>query len=132
STTTRGRGRDRKHPSPPRQLESAGRPKRSLGAGPGHWLGLSSNSTAFSAATGPHLCRHGCAGGTPTSKVDIDHNLAYLKETRLVPNYDVSMKIPEAIIANQYASWNTKPKDLYPTLLISSDRLHIAKAAEAL
>jgi hypothetical protein len=52
-------------------------------------------------------------GGEPSNKVNIDHNLAYLKETRFFPNYDVSLKVPEATIAGQYGGWQKASPDLY-------------------
>ncbi|HEY3908444.1 MAG TPA: hypothetical protein VGM07_00975 [Stellaceae bacterium] len=44
-------------------------------------------------------------GGTPPPEVNIDNNLAYLESTRFVPNYDPSITLSPATIANDYAAW---------------------------
>jgi len=44
----------------------------------------------------------------PEKKINIDHNLAYLKETRFFPNYDTSFTVPEDTINSVYTSWLTK------------------------
>jgi hypothetical protein len=51
--------------------------------------------------------------GTPPSSIAIDHNLAYLAQTKLVPNYDVSKVVSEATLAYAYAQWTTAGKDLF-------------------
>jgi len=53
-------------------------------------------------------------GGEP-SEISIDHNLAYLRETRLVPYYDVERVISEYGIQDAYDSWTSRGHDLYDT-----------------
>ena len=52
-------------------------------------------------------------GGQPQQKINVDHNLAYLKETKFFPNYNTALSVPESTIAADYTYWQTKPKDLY-------------------
>jgi hypothetical protein len=49
----------------------------------------------------------------PTDQVDIDYNLPYLAESLVIPNYDPSKKVPEAVVKDEYAQWTAAPKDLY-------------------
>ncbi|MDC1205332.1 hypothetical protein N8083_00595 [Candidatus Pacebacteria bacterium] len=51
-------------------------------------------------------------GGAPEEKIDIDHNLVYLSETRFIPNYDSSLAISESVIASDYSKWLTKDTDI--------------------
>lgn len=51
-------------------------------------------------------------GGSP-SNIAINHNLAYLAKTRLIPNYDVSKIVSESTIASEYTAWNNSAKDLF-------------------
>jgi hypothetical protein len=55
-------------------------------------------------------------GGAPPA-VEIDHNLAYLKQTKFFPNYDTGRAVSEAAIATAYGDpvwgWAAVPKDLY-------------------
>ncbi|HEY3912275.1 MAG TPA: hypothetical protein VGM07_20675 [Stellaceae bacterium] len=44
-------------------------------------------------------------GGTPPPEVNIDNNLAYLESTRVIPNYDPSIRLSPATIAGDYAAW---------------------------
>jgi hypothetical protein len=44
-------------------------------------------------------------GGEPEKKVNLNHNLAYLAETKFIPNYDASLNVPDAVIAATYAGW---------------------------
>ena len=48
-------------------------------------------------------------GGTPESKVNINHNIGYLADTRYLPNFDRSLKIPESVLADAYVSWQSIP-----------------------
>ncbi len=66
------------------------------------------------------IWRH-CAGtrwtrtrwiGTPPIELNLDHNLAYLAETRALPNYDASIPISESTLANAYSSWNAARKQI--------------------
>ena len=50
---------------------------------------------------------------TPEQKVSINHNLAYLKETRFFSNYDVSLEIPEQQLTNTYQGFLEADIDLY-------------------
>ncbi len=51
--------------------------------------------------------------GTPQKMVDINYNLAYLRETRFFPNYDTNLTIDPAAITSTYTSWTSRAKDLY-------------------
>ncbi|TDF39309.1 LamG domain-containing protein [Alteromonadaceae bacterium M269] len=46
-------------------------------------------------------------------KVSIDHNLAYLKETRFFANYDTSLTIPELQLDNWYQTFLSRDNELY-------------------
>jgi hypothetical protein len=52
-------------------------------------------------------------GGMPPPEVDIDHNLGYLAATRFLPNYDVSITVPQTAVDSFYALWTGRPHDLY-------------------
>jgi hypothetical protein len=52
-------------------------------------------------------------GGAPESRIDIDHNLAYLARTKAFPNYDTSLRVPETALARDYTMWTARPKGLY-------------------
>lgn len=44
-------------------------------------------------------------GGEPERKINLAHNLAYLAETRFIPNYDASLSVPDRVIVESYAAW---------------------------
>ena len=50
--------------------------------------------------------------GNEPSEIAIDHNLAYLKETKFFSNYDTSITVPEAQIAKEYSDWQKKKRDI--------------------
>ncbi len=50
-------------------------------------------------------------GGEPT-RISIDHNLRYLRETKLIPYYDVDRPISESAMQGAYDSWISKDRDL--------------------
>jgi chitodextrinase len=51
-------------------------------------------------------------GGTP-SAINLDNNLAYVEQTKFIPNFDSSKTIPSSVISSDYATWNSTAKDLY-------------------
>lgn len=51
-------------------------------------------------------------GGVP-SAIAIDHNLAYLAATTLIPNYDTSKHPSESVLASEYVTWTGASTDLY-------------------
>ncbi len=55
-------------------------------------------------------------GGAPPL-IEINHNLAYLKQTRALPNYDTTKVVSEAALVRAYTDsvdgWNVVPKDLF-------------------
>ncbi|MBI3426506.1 MAG: hypothetical protein HY011_26565 [Acidobacteria bacterium] len=55
-------------------------------------------------------------GGAPPA-IEINHNLAYLKQTRALPNYDTGRLVPEAALSaaynDPYNGWAAAPKDLF-------------------
>ncbi len=50
--------------------------------------------------------------GTP-SDISINHNFAYLTETKFFANYDTSITVTSATLAAQQTSWNSASKDIY-------------------
>lgn len=50
--------------------------------------------------------------GTPEPKVNIYHNIAYLKQTGLVPKYDHNVTIPASTSGNNYTSWLAKDRSI--------------------
>jgi hypothetical protein len=52
-------------------------------------------------------------GGAPSSLVNIDHNLDYLRQTGFFPNYDITKVVSEAKLASEYTAWLAAAKDLY-------------------
>ncbi|OGJ92144.1 MAG: hypothetical protein A2268_06330 [Candidatus Raymondbacteria bacterium RifOxyA12_full_50_37] len=51
--------------------------------------------------------------GEEPSTIDIDYNIAYLAETRFIPNYDTTKVISESAIASEYTTWTNAQKGLY-------------------
>lgn len=51
--------------------------------------------------------------GEQVPVVSLNHQLAYLSKTRMIPNYDPNRTISETVIQSQYKTWLTKPKKLY-------------------
>ncbi|MBI3231976.1 MAG: fibronectin type III domain-containing protein, partial [Candidatus Doudnabacteria bacterium] len=51
-------------------------------------------------------------GGAPTV-IDTNPNLAYIKDTKFVSNYDISKSVPASTVSGSYSSWQSRPKDLY-------------------
>lgn len=61
-----------------------------------------------------HWTKQFWINGQPEKKVNIDHNLKYLTQSRFIPNFDTRITIQESAIAALYANWWTKFKnDLY-------------------
>lgn len=50
-------------------------------------------------------------GGAPEPKVNVYHNIAYLRQTGLVPKYD-TIVFPESTIASSYSSWLSKNRSI--------------------
>ncbi|MBX7145512.1 MAG: hypothetical protein K1X79_13765 [Oligoflexia bacterium] len=46
----------------------------------------------------------------PAPQVDIDHNIAYLIESRAIPNYDRSDPIPQSYVATAYQNFLSTPR----------------------
>ncbi len=67
---------------------------------------------AFTHYAGSRWTKEFWLNGYRPPRVSIDHNLAYLKETRLVPNYDTTKIVPESELAARYAAWLGKAKDI--------------------
>lgn len=51
--------------------------------------------------------------GAAPSAIAINHNLAYLASTTLVPNFDTSKQPSESALAAQYSTWLGRARDLY-------------------
>jgi len=71
------------------------------------------SKATFTHTAGSRWTKSYWLGGYQPSKVSIDHNLAYLKDTRFIPSYDTTKVVPESEIASRYTSWLAKDKDLY-------------------
>jgi hypothetical protein len=52
-------------------------------------------------------------GGAPQQRININSNLAYLASTYSIPNFDVTVQIPDAEISGAWAKWQSRPHDLY-------------------
>ncbi len=52
-------------------------------------------------------------GGSVTSKLNIYHDLDYVKATRFVFNFDTSKVVPESTKESEYTSWLSTNRDLY-------------------
>ncbi len=81
-------------------------------------LGANNPQTVYTNAGLTHAMltrwtRQAWIGGTPEQRINIGHNLAYLKETRLFPNFDTTVQVPETALAQEYADWQNSPHDLY-------------------
>lgn len=51
--------------------------------------------------------------GEQVPVVSLNHQLAYLSKTRMVPNFDTSREITDTTIQSQYQSWQGKSIELY-------------------
>jgi hypothetical protein len=51
-------------------------------------------------------------GGVPEQKINVNHGLSYLRETKYIPNFDDSLIIPEADLARNYRRWVERPKEI--------------------
>jgi hypothetical protein len=51
-------------------------------------------------------------GGAP-SRIQIDHNLAYLAATKFIYNFDTTKSMSFASIQNKYDAWLSSPRDLF-------------------
>jgi hypothetical protein len=49
--------------------------------------------------------RHFWVGNNAPAAIRIDHNLAYLAQTQLIPNYDTSLVIDPTVIAREFTGW---------------------------
>ena len=79
-------------------------------------LGRKSPASVYSKPTfiqwaGSRWTKEFWIGGAP-SAIAIDHNLAYLVRTLMVPNYDLSHRIPERVLVNEYARWIKSSHDI--------------------
>ena len=78
------------------------------------------NTSSATVYTKPTFTHYGASrwtkeywiGGAP-SRISINENLGYLKETMFFPNYDTSKVISQTTLANDYANWQTAPQDLF-------------------
>ncbi|HEX4949115.1 MAG TPA: BACON domain-containing protein [Blastocatellia bacterium] len=84
-------------------------------------LGSTAPQTVYSKTAVNHIAasrwtKEFWLGGAPPP-IEINHNLAYLAKTRIVPNYDTSRVIPEAALteaySDPYVGWSVVAKDLY-------------------
>ncbi|MFT3735260.1 MAG: hypothetical protein QM776_09575 [Rhodocyclaceae bacterium] len=81
-------------------------------------LGLSSPTTVYSRTGVPHIfgsrwSKTFWIGGAPEQRLDVDHNLAYLSATGMVPNYDTGNVQREADLAYSWSYWQSQPHDIY-------------------
>jgi hypothetical protein len=84
-------------------------------------LGSATPQTVYTKSTVEHIVgsrwtKEFWLGGVP-APIEINHNLAYLAKTKVVPNYDTSRVIPEAAFveaySDPYTGWSIVPKDLF-------------------
>jgi len=52
-------------------------------------------------------------GAAPEAQVNINHNLVYLEQTKLVPNYNPALTPTDSSIQSDYTAWSAAQKDLY-------------------
>jgi hypothetical protein len=76
--------------------------------------GQSTPTTHFTQASFNHIgrsrwYRHFWLGNNTPPAIRIDHNLAYMVKTKVIPNYDTSLVISEALISGQYNGWGGAP-----------------------
>jgi hypothetical protein len=81
-------------------------------------VGLASPREVLRQANVPHAAatrwtRAYWLGPAPDSRINIDHNLAYLAATYAEPNYDTSLRVPEEVVAREYDTWARLPRGLY-------------------
>lgn len=79
--------------------------------------GNASATTVYSKSTFTHYgasrwTKEFWIGGTP-SRISINENLSYLRETYFFPNYDTSKTISQATIANDYFYWQNAATDIF-------------------
>ena len=53
--------------------------------------------------------------GTKFEAISLAANVSYLAKTRVIPNFDPNLPVPEAQIAKLYAQWNAGSQGLYGT-----------------
>ncbi len=51
--------------------------------------------------------------GAPNQKINVDNNLAYLSQTTYFPVFDMTVSVPDEVVASAYSSWQNNPHDLY-------------------
>jgi hypothetical protein len=81
-------------------------------------LGQASPTTVYTKATSTTM--HALSrwtkvywkGGTPPT-INLNHNLAYLTSTTLVPNWNTDVVMTESAIASKYAGWTASSRNLY-------------------
>jgi hypothetical protein len=56
--------------------------------------------------------RHFWVGNNAPPAARVDHNLAYMVQTKVIPNYDTTLVMSEAIIAGQYGNWGGPPPSI--------------------
>jgi hypothetical protein len=80
--------------------------------------GVGSPSTVHAQANVPHAfgsrwTRSFWINGAPPEQVNVDHNLAYLAATGVVPNFDPANTVPAALLNTVWSQWQAAPKGLY-------------------
>ncbi len=84
-------------------------------------LGNTAPQTVYTKSSVTHLAasrwtKEFWLGGAPPT-IEINHNLAYLAKTNVLPNYDTSRTIPESALVeaytDPYTGWSVVAKDLY-------------------
>lgn len=52
-------------------------------------------------------------GGEPEARVNVEHGVAYLASTGIIPNYDPSNAVPPSAIDGLWSRWGAQPKGLF-------------------
>jgi hypothetical protein len=69
------------------------------------------NKASFTQSAATRWTKTFWIGGAPPA-IAIDHNLAYIRETKFVPYYDTSRVVPSGAIATACNAWTSAPKDI--------------------
>jgi hypothetical protein len=67
---------------------------------------------AFTQSAGTRWTKEFWIGGAPPA-IAINHNLAYIRDTKFVPNYDVSKTVSSGAVAAACSSWTGAAKDIF-------------------
>lgn len=78
---------------------------------------------------GTRWTRTSWVGGEPEA-LNVDHNLSYLAKTRLLPNYDTTIKISEETMVSMYAAWAGSARHVFEKGLLDPRMMNPGGRAE--